>query len=156
MSGVEQRMERDDLLTSNDPSAGVIPRAVRYVEREDERGTHAVCGVLWCVLWCVLCVLLTYTTHPSLSFFLRYLFHAAAQAAQQAAEGVEGAVKYTVKASYCEIYNEQVFDLLNLQSQCLQVRWNLTNGFFVKDLIVVECSNAEDLLGTFALAKLSH
>ena len=44
MSGVEQRMERDDLLTSNDPSAGVIPRAVRYVE-EKMRGEPTLCVV---------------------------------------------------------------------------------------------------------------
>ena len=102
MSGVEQRIERDDLQISGDPQAGVIPRAVRYLFE----GTKA-------------------------------------------AERSEPGSKYTIKASYCEIYNEQVFDLLHLQREgggCLQVRWNVTNGFFVKDLIVVECSSAEDLL----------
>ena len=52
----------------------------------------------------------------------------------------------SVRASFAEIYNEQVYDLLNLQSGPLQVRWNVRNGFFVQDLFVVECENVEDVM----------
>lgn len=41
-------------------------------------------------------------------------------------------VRYTVKASYCEIYNEQVYDLLNATQEMLHVRWNESNGFYVQ------------------------
>ena len=53
---------------------------------------------------------------------------------------------YSVRASFAEIYNEQVYDLLNLQSGPLQVRWNIRNGFFVQDLFVVECENVSDVM----------
>ncbi len=52
----------------------------------------------------------------------------------------------SVKASYLEIYNEQIKDLLNPSSGVLQCRWNPTNGFFVEDLIIVECSSESDLM----------
>eukprot|EP00948_MAST-09A_sp_MAST-9A-sp1_P001935 g1935.t1 len=55
------------------------------------------------------------------------------------------AVTYTIRASYCEIYNEQVFDLLNMNQEPLSVRWNIRSGFFVQDLFVVECETIGDL-----------
>ena len=53
--------------------------------------------------------------------------------------------QFYVKASFLEIYNEQLRDLLNPASGCLQARWNAKNGFFVEDLCVVECTGQEDL-----------
>ncbi|XP_039722760.1 kinesin-like protein KIF12 isoform X7 [Pteropus medius] len=45
----------------------------------------------------------------------------------------------TLRASYLEIYNEQVRDLLSLgSSRPLPVRWNKTRGFYVEQLRVVE------------------
>ncbi|RHZ39190.1 hypothetical protein DYB31_002223 [Aphanomyces astaci] len=35
---------------------------------------------------------------------------------------------FSMKASYCEIYNEQAYDLLNAASGALNVRWNDRNG----------------------------
>ncbi|KAG5186896.1 P-loop containing nucleoside triphosphate hydrolase protein [Tribonema minus] len=46
--------------------------------------------------------------------------------------------RYRVRASYCEVYNEQVFDLLHLQKTPLQVRHNAKRGFFVQGLFEVE------------------
>ena len=40
--------------------------------------------------------------------------------------------RYTIRASFCEIYNEQVYDLLHVTSDVLPVRWNENNGFFVQ------------------------
>ena len=54
--------------------------------------------------------------------------------------------KFYVKASFLEIYNEQLRDLLNPSSGVLQGRWNVKNGFFVEDLMVVECTGQEDLI----------
>jgi len=54
--------------------------------------------------------------------------------------------QFYVKASYMEIYNEQIRDLLNPSSGVLQTRWNAKNGFFVEDLLVVECASIEDLV----------
>ncbi|GMF17614.1 unnamed protein product [Phytophthora fragariaefolia] len=55
-------------------------------------------------------------------------------------------VKTVVRASYCEIYNEQVFDLLNPGSGALNVRWNARAGFYVQDLLVVRCDTLSDVL----------
>mmetsp|Transcript_17279 Transcript_17279/g.15180 ORF Transcript_17279/g.15180 Transcript_17279/m.15180 type:complete len:101 (-) Transcript_17279:1147-1449(-) len=54
--------------------------------------------------------------------------------------------QFYVKASFMEIYNEQVRDILNPSSGILHTRWNVKNGFFVEDLMVVECSNVNDLV----------
>ena len=50
-------------------------------------------------------------------------------------------IQYFVKASFAEIYNEQLRDLLNPSSGILHTRWNSKNGFFVEDLMVVECTS---------------
>jgi hypothetical protein len=39
--------------------------------------------------------------------------------------------KFSIKASFTEIYNEQIKDLLNPTSGVLHCRWNPANGFFV-------------------------
>jgi len=54
--------------------------------------------------------------------------------------------QFYVKASYMEIYNEQLRDLLNPSSGILHTRWNVKNGFFVEDLLVVECASVDDLV----------
>ncbi|RLN71178.1 hypothetical protein BBJ28_00017806 [Nothophytophthora sp. Chile5] len=61
--------------------------------------------------------------------------------------------KFVVRASYCEIYNEQVFDLLNPTSGALHVRWNARAGFYVQDLLVVRCDSLADVL---AVAHEGH
>ncbi|GLE06599.1 hypothetical protein PINS_up015993 [Pythium insidiosum] len=55
-------------------------------------------------------------------------------------------VKFVVRASYCEIYNEHVYDLLNPASGCLHVRWNDRSGFYVQDLLVVQCDGIDDVM----------
>lgn len=55
-------------------------------------------------------------------------------------------VTFVVRASYCEIYNEQVFDLLNPASGALNVRWNDRSGFYVQQLLVVQCDGVDDVL----------
>lgn len=50
-----------------------------------------------------------------------------------------------MKASFTEIYNEQLRDLLNPASGQLHCRWNLQNGFFVEDLMIVECISVSDI-----------
>ncbi|GFS13444.1 kinesin-like protein [Elysia marginata] len=52
-----------------------------------------------------------------------------------------------VRASYMEIYNEQVIDLLNPnQRRYLSVRWNKNKGFYVENLFTVECETIDDLM----------
>ncbi|KAJ0403534.1 hypothetical protein ATCC90586_006789 [Pythium insidiosum] len=55
-------------------------------------------------------------------------------------------VRFVVRASYCEIYNEHVYDLLNPASGCLHVRWNDRSGFYVQDLLVVQCDSIDDVM----------
>ncbi|KAL0045664.1 hypothetical protein WJX82_001027 [Trebouxia sp. C0006] len=54
--------------------------------------------------------------------------------------------KYTFRASYCEIYNEALYDLLKFTKQQLQVRWDSGKGFYVPELAVKECTSVEDML----------
>jgi hypothetical protein len=78
---------------------------------------------------------------------IRYLFDCISRARQSGGGvGDDGQTTFSVRASFAEIYNEQVYDLLNLQSGPLQVRWNVRNGFFVQDLFVVECENVDDVM----------
>uniref|UniRef100_A0A5F9D0W3 Kinesin-like protein n=1 Tax=Oryctolagus cuniculus TaxID=9986 RepID=A0A5F9D0W3_RABIT len=58
----------------------------------------------------------------------------------------------TLRASYLEIYNEQVRDLLSVASpRPLPVRWNKTRGFYVEQLRVVEFGSLETLMGLLQL-----
>eukprot|EP00834_Sanchytrium_tribonematis_P000106 NODE_3_length_80033_cov_0.932970.p22 type:complete len:340 gc:universal NODE_3_length_80033_cov_0.932970:67184-68203(+) len=54
--------------------------------------------------------------------------------------------KKIIRASYLEIYNEQVHDLLNMNGKNLQVRWNKTSGFYVENLFIVQCDLYDDAL----------
>jgi hypothetical protein len=54
--------------------------------------------------------------------------------------------QFYVKASFLEIYKEQIQDLLNPARGILHCRWNVNNGFFVEDLTVVECTSKDDLI----------
>lgn len=57
----------------------------------------------------------------------------------------ERSESYYVKASFLEIYNENLIDLLNPNGN-LNCRWNAKSGFFVEDLMLVDCSSIEDVL----------
>ncbi|KAK6190599.1 hypothetical protein SNE40_002429 [Patella caerulea] len=51
-----------------------------------------------------------------------------------------------VRASYLEIYNEQVIDLLNpAHKRYLSVRWSKNKGFYVENLFTIECNSMDDL-----------
>ncbi|XP_031560241.1 kinesin-like protein KIF12 [Actinia tenebrosa] len=56
-------------------------------------------------------------------------------------------VNYTLRASYLEVYNERVKDLLNPSSahDSLPVRWARDRGFYVENLFYVECDALDDL-----------
>ncbi|XP_015760237.1 PREDICTED: kinesin-like protein KIF12 [Acropora digitifera] len=56
-------------------------------------------------------------------------------------------VEFTIKASYLEVYNEKVQDLLNPSSarDSLPVRWSRSRGFYVENLFFVECDTIDDL-----------
>ncbi|CAG5120016.1 unnamed protein product, partial [Candidula unifasciata] len=52
-----------------------------------------------------------------------------------------------IRASYLEIYNEQVIDLLNKShGRYLSVRWSKNKGFYVENLFTVICNTADDLM----------
>lgn len=52
-------------------------------------------------------------------------------------------VQYTLKASYLEIYNEAVFDLLANNNKSMSVKWDSGKGFHVPGLKIVECATFE-------------
>ncbi|CAL1543571.1 unnamed protein product [Lymnaea stagnalis] len=52
-----------------------------------------------------------------------------------------------VKASFLEVYNEQVIDLLNnSHRKYLTIRWSKNKGFYVENLFTVECETIDDLM----------
>lgn len=56
---------------------------------------------------------------------------------------------FILKASFLEIYNEKVIDLLNPGSsrKPLAVRWSKKDrGFFVENLFTVDCEELDDLI----------
>ncbi|KAF0706466.1 hypothetical protein AaE_014093, partial [Aphanomyces astaci] len=69
---------------------------------------------------------------------IRYLFQSVANKSPD--------TTFSMKASYCEIYNEQAYDLLNAASGALNVRWNDRNGFYVQNLLVVQCDSMDDVM----------
>lgn len=54
--------------------------------------------------------------------------------------------QYYVKAAFIEIYNEQLRDLLNPSSGVLHLRWNIKSGFYVENMLIVDCTNIDDLI----------
>lgn len=56
-------------------------------------------------------------------------------------------INYVITASYLEVYNEQVLDLLNPSGRALNVRWNKIRGFYAENLFKVECEDTGDLQG---------
>jgi len=58
-------------------------------------------------------------------------------------------VSYAISASYLEIYNEQINDLLNTSSTGLPMRWHAAQGFFVEGLVVVDCETVDELMLVF-------
>jgi hypothetical protein len=51
-----------------------------------------------------------------------------------------------VRASYLEIYNETLNDLLNPSSTGLQLRYEAKRGAFVQNLLQVDCESLEDAM----------
>ncbi|XP_069471448.1 kinesin-like protein KIF12 isoform X2 [Ambystoma mexicanum] len=57
------------------------------------------------------------------------------------------ASEFTLSASYMEIYNEQVRDLLSPRlCHSLPVRWNKTRGFYVESLFTVEFESLDTIM----------
>jgi hypothetical protein len=55
-------------------------------------------------------------------------------------------VDYLVKASYLEIYNEQIMDLLEPSSFNLTIREDTKKGIYVEGLIEEIATSASDML----------
>jgi kinesin family member 12 len=66
------------------------------------------------------------------------------QIRSQTEAGVISSIR--IQASYLEIYNENVLDLLNPQNSGLPVRWTVDRGFFVEKLYIVDCDSLDDCL----------
>ena len=53
---------------------------------------------------------------------------------------VSDGCKYSVRASYSEIYNEALYDLLCFDQRQLSLRWDPVNGFHAPDLTLIPCA----------------
>ncbi len=69
---------------------------------------------------------------------LRYLF--------EEIIGRETTGPVTSRSSFLEIYNENVYDLLNPKGPSLPIRWTAEKGFFVENLYVIDCDVLDDCL----------
>ncbi|XP_067931549.1 kinesin-like protein KIF12 [Watersipora subatra] len=62
-------------------------------------------------------------------------------------EGESKGHSYTLKASYFELYNEQILDLLNPQGgRKLNMRWSANKGFYIENLFTIQCETFDDLM----------
>ncbi|KAI5074805.1 hypothetical protein GOP47_0010766 [Adiantum capillus-veneris] len=52
---------------------------------------------------------------------------------------------YSLRASYYEVYNEQVNDLLRLDCAPRDVKWSVKEGYYVDDLLLVDCESVDDV-----------
>jgi hypothetical protein len=65
---------------------------------------------------------------------------------REIAEREKSGVRYTVRSTFLEIYNEQVHDLIEPRAgAALAVRGSSASGFYVEDLAVVQCRGLADL-----------
>eukprot|EP00798_Chlamydomonas_sp_ICE-L_P016527 gene16524-22754_t len=55
-------------------------------------------------------------------------------------------MKYALSASVLEIYNEAIFDLLNLKAKNLPIKWDAADGFNVPGLKTVDCSRVDQMM----------
>jgi len=53
---------------------------------------------------------------------------------------------FSIQTGYIEIYNEQVRDLLDIDSGIFGVRGDLNQGFYVENQLFVECSSFDDVM----------
>lgn len=83
----------------------------------------------------------------------RYLFHKISMG-HVGGEGTTPGPKITktkVMCTFCEVYNENVYDLLNLSNDNHAVRWNAKlKKFTVPDLLSVECNTVDELMTVVA------
>ncbi len=60
------------------------------------------------------------------------------------------------RASYCEIYNEALFDLVRWTRQQLPVRWDAVKGFHAPDLSIRACASMADMFNVTAPSTLNN
>ena len=58
---------------------------------------------------------------------------------------------FVVRCSFCQIYNENVYDLLSESPRTgsLKIRWDSNQDFFVENLLCFECFSANDAIRLF-------
>ncbi|KAG2428082.1 hypothetical protein HYH02_014473 [Chlamydomonas schloesseri] len=55
-------------------------------------------------------------------------------------------MRFSLSASYLEIYNEGIYDLLNLKNKNLPVKWDAALGFFVPGLKQATCNKLDTMM----------
>lgn len=80
---------------------------------------------------------------------LMYLFE---QLAARGGAAAGDGCRYSLRVSFAEIYNEQIYDLIRFDRRQLAVRWDTAKGFHVPELLCKECSSLEETLQVLSLA----
>lgn len=63
----------------------------------------------------------------------------------QISEDIEE-ISFEIVCSYCEIYNEQIFDLLDIKQQKLQIREDTKKGIILENETQKVVNNMEDVI----------
>ncbi len=53
---------------------------------------------------------------------------------------------YKIMLSFVQIYNEGIYDLIDVSCKPLRMRWNKHQQFIVQNLFEVQCRNKDDAL----------
>ncbi|PRW61495.1 kinesin motor catalytic domain [Chlorella sorokiniana] len=77
---------------------------------------------------------------------LDYLFKQAAR--RSSSDGC----RYSLRVSFAEIYNEQIYDLIRFDKKPLQVRWDAAAGFHAPELLKQACTSLEEALQVLSMA----
>ncbi|CAF1377979.1 unnamed protein product [Adineta steineri] len=82
---------------------------------------------------------------------INYLFQRLREKSQ------ETTTPYYIRVSYCEIYNEQIHDLINpAHSQSLQIRGSVEDGFYVENLFQTYIETMDELLTILEEGELNR
>lgn len=88
------------------------------------------------------------TTQGVISRSIDKLFHLISLA--------DDTIEFQIVASYCEVYNEKLRDLLNPKEDNMKIRESKTEGFIVHDLTEAVCVDKDELFRIIELGKANR
>ena len=90
----------------------------------------------------------TYTIHGIIPRSLEYLFE---RLVDQDQYGTAPSDSIVCGISFCEIYNDSVYDLLLSSNRPLKLKWDSADGFHAPDIHIQPCNTLQDALAVLNL-----